>query len=157
MHTTNRFAPAGCVADGAFVICGGSDGSVHHNSCEMYVPAPHTGTSTATDAGSSMGQWRMLPPMPTARAGCTACYVGGAVIVIGGDDGSGTPMPTVEALDLKRGKWVTLPSLNTPRTGAACCAVGNVIYVVGGNAGAPHASGGNTKAAATSSVEILDL
>lgn len=181
MHC-KRFAPGGCVADEKFVVCGGSDGSKHHNSCEVYLPAPKKtlpkkqadekqkpaappkpaagglfgplsfgpGVAVAappTDAAG--GEWKLLPPMPTARAGCTACFVGGAVVVIGGEDGSGAPMATVEALDMNQGKWIALPSLSTPRTGAGCCAIGNVIYVVGGSSG--------RQCAATCSIEILDL
>lgn len=99
-----------------FVVCGGSDGAVIHNSCEMFVPTKKPATSsragkkiaqplngatpfgaasvaaaglfgapagldstttfTPIRAGSTaLGRWQMLPPMPTARTGCTACYV----------------------------------------------------------------------------------
>jgi hypothetical protein len=60
---------------------------------------------------------------------------GGELVVVGGDDYSGSYLKSVEVYDVSAGQWRALPDMSVARYGcAAVCIEGNV-YVMGGNDG----------------------
>ncbi len=69
------------------------------------------------------------------------------VIVIGGRGQDGRSLKSVERFIFREGRWIELPPMNTPRSFAASVVVDNKIIV----------SGGNTGAALTDTIEILNL
>ena len=69
------------------------------------------------------------------------------VIVIGGRGQDGQSLKSVERFIFRVGRWIKLPPMNTPRSFAASVVVDNKIIV----------SGGDTGAALTDTIEILNL
>ena len=69
------------------------------------------------------------------------------VIVIGGRGQDGRSLKSVERFIFREGRWIELPPMNTPRSFAASVVVDNKIIV----------SGGDTGAALTDTIEILNL
>ncbi len=69
------------------------------------------------------------------------------VIVIGGRGQDGRSLKSVERFIFREGRWIELPPMNTPRSFAAAVVVDNKIIV----------SGGDTGAALTDTIEILNL
>jgi hypothetical protein len=74
----------------------------------------------------SAGQWRALPDMSVARAGCAAVCIDGNVYVMGGHDGRSF-LKSAEMYDTSAGQWRALPGMSVARLGcAAICVDGNV-------------------------------
>src|SRR5215472_1584767 len=59
----------------------------------------------------------------------------GKVYVVGGFDGSGQPVATVEVYDPARDRWTQKASLPAPLHHVNVAAVGSKLYVVGGLSG----------------------
>eukprot|EP00931_Biecheleriopsis_adriatica_P062291 TRINITY_DN37518_c0_g1_i1.p1 TRINITY_DN37518_c0_g1~~TRINITY_DN37518_c0_g1_i1.p1 ORF type:complete len:421 (+),score=72.34 TRINITY_DN37518_c0_g1_i1:91-1353(+) len=87
--------------------------------------------STAERFEPLQGAWEVLPPMPTARAGCAAAAADGLIYVCGGRSGE-TVLSVVERFDTAVDRWERIPRLPTARSGCAASVVKNQIYVMGG-------------------------
>ena len=71
--TTKRSA-MGCVAhDGSIYVCGGYDGALSINTCEMY--------------NNEVGEWKRISNMNKARSALAVTSFQGSVHVLGGHDG----------------------------------------------------------------------
>mmetsp|Transcript_23843 Transcript_23843/g.43380 ORF Transcript_23843/g.43380 Transcript_23843/m.43380 type:complete len:461 (-) Transcript_23843:48-1430(-) len=77
------------------------------------------------------GVWQVLPPMPTARAGCAAAAIGGLIYVFCGRIGEHV-RPTNERFDTNCGRWERLPDVPTARSGCSAAALLGALYVIGG-------------------------
>ena len=76
-------------------------------------------------------RWSRGPDMPTARGGLAAAALGARLVVVGGEQPSGT-FGQVETYDEPTAKWIGGPSLPTPRHGLGAASLGDRVYVVGG-------------------------
>ena len=88
------------------IVAGGftktTDGELYFRNAAAYNPATNT--------------WRLLPPMPSRRAGGTALWDGKEVLFIGGDSGSGTlPALSGMAYNPKTNHWRMLPAMQFRR------------------------------------------
>jgi N-acetylneuraminic acid mutarotase len=77
-------------------------------------------------------EWDELAPMITARGGATAQVLNGDIYVIGGMDGSGASVNTVEIYDPETNTWSVGPSLQTRRDNPGSAVINNKLYVFGG-------------------------
>jgi len=81
--------------------------------------------------------WSSGANLATARAYHAAVTgTDGAVYAIGGVDGGGNVLASVERFDPVAGTWSPVASMPTARSGLAACVVGDNVYAIGGrNAG----------------------
>jgi len=101
----------------------------YHTMAQLLEPPPHGSPSGAS------WQWRALPGMSDLRIHSGGCVLSdGRFAVFGGEDASGTPISSCEALtlDADGGRWVTLSQMHEPRCGFACAAIGGCVIVAGG-------------------------
>jgi non-specific serine/threonine protein kinase len=78
------------------------------------------------------GQWTQLTPMPVANSDMGAAYVGGQLIIFGGENAFSV-FNTVRAYNLASKTWSTLSPLAEPRHGMGVAVVGkNTIYAIDG-------------------------
>jgi N-acetylneuraminic acid mutarotase len=78
--------------------------------------------------------WSFRAPLPTARSGPSAAYIGGKIIVFGGE-ATGKVFGTNEAYDPKSDSWEALTPMKVPRHGlhgATVAIIGNRVHVPGG-------------------------
>jgi len=93
----------------------------------------------------SLGSWSSHTALslgPRQEMGVAA--VEGKVYVIGGFDGSGTPVATVEAYDPGSDRWTQRASLPAPLHHVNVATVGGKLYVVGGLSGSSFGASGTT-------------
>ncbi|CAK0901287.1 unnamed protein product [Prorocentrum cordatum] len=76
-------------------------------------------------------RWQLVPPMPTPRVNCAAAALGGAVYVVGGNDGR-RELGDATRLDLARGRWDELLPMPTRRSRCSAASDGRAVYVIGG-------------------------
>ncbi|HEY6527000.1 MAG TPA: kelch repeat-containing protein [Solirubrobacteraceae bacterium] len=77
--------------------------------------------------------WAAGALLGTARAYHAAVTAtDGAIYAIGGVDGLGNALSSVERLDPATHAWSAVASMPTARSGLAACAVGDMIYAIGG-------------------------
>jgi N-acetylneuraminic acid mutarotase len=127
------------------------DGNAWSESVALPAPLHHTGLAAAgsrlyvvggyTARGAASADvwswapgedhWRRGPDMPTARGGLAAAALGARLVVVGGEQPSGT-FGQVETYDEPTSKWIGGPSLPTPRHGLGAASLGDRVYVVGG-------------------------
>jgi len=91
------------------------------------------------------GSWATHAPLslgPRQEMGVAA--LDGKVYVVGGFDGSGQPVATVEAYDPVTDRWTQKASLPAALHHVNLAAVGSKLYVVGGLSGASFAASGTT-------------
>jgi hypothetical protein len=69
--------------------------------------------------------------MEKPRGGIGAATAGGSVVVVGGEEQSGT-IRVVERYDPARRRWTRLPDLRTPRHGLGVVSRGRRVYAVEG-------------------------
>jgi non-specific serine/threonine protein kinase len=109
------------VTDGTYVYAiGGRDlsSSKNTNAVQRFDPAT--------------GQWTQLTPMPVANSDMGAAYVGGQLIIFGGENAFSV-FNTVRAYNLASKTWSTLSPLAEPRHGMGVAVVGkNTIYAIDG-------------------------
>ncbi len=115
---------------------------------QLSSPQPFRATVLPLELSTVDGEQATIARTPFSLAGprvnAAAVSVGSWVYVVGGDDGTGQPLGTVERARIEADgclAMTTLPSpfLNAPRTGAAVVVADGVLYVIGGAAagGAP--------------------
>jgi N-acetylneuraminic acid mutarotase len=78
--------------------------------------------------------WTFRAPLPTARSGPSCVYIGGKIVVFGGE-ATGRVFGTNEAYDPKTDAWEALTPMAIPRHGlhgATCAVIGNMVHVPGG-------------------------
>ena len=85
-------------------------------------------TSTGQD---SLGRWRELAQMPSARARFAAALVGRTIVAIGGDADSGAT-GSVELYDIDRNTWRLGRTKPTAVSNAGAAVIGGLVYVPGG-------------------------
>ncbi|MDA2922189.1 galactose oxidase [Patescibacteria group bacterium AH-259-L07] len=79
--------------------------------------------------------WYTKTAMPTPRTEVTAAVVNNRIYVVGGFDGFGRTVATVEAYNPTTDSWSTMPELPEGRHHAAAVSLGNKLYVIGGFSG----------------------
>jgi hypothetical protein len=77
------------------------------------------------------GAWQPRTPMPTARGGCSAAVLDGAVLCAGGEAGT-SALRTLEAYDLAADTWAPLPRMPDGRAGTGGAAQAGRLVVPGG-------------------------
>jgi hypothetical protein len=84
--------------------------------------------------------WTTAAPLATARAGHTATLLrDGSILVVGGRDGSGTPVATAERYDPRTRRWADAGAPSSPRVGHTATLLGDGSVLVAGGVGAgPH-------------------
>ncbi len=78
--------------------------------------------------------WSFRAPLPVPRSGPSAAYVGGRIVVFGGE-ATGKVFGTNEAYDPKTDTWEALAPMRVPRHGlhgATVAVIGDMIHVPGG-------------------------
>ena len=77
--------------------------------------------------------WGFRAPLPTARSGRSCVYIGGKIVVFGGE-ATGRVFGTNEAYDPKTDAWEALTPMALPRHGlhARLAVIGNMVHVQGG-------------------------
>jgi N-acetylneuraminic acid mutarotase len=78
--------------------------------------------------------WSFRAPLPTARSGPSAVYVGGKIVVFGGE-ATGRVFGTNEIYDPKTDAWEAGTPMAIPRHGlhgATCALIGDMVHVPGG-------------------------
>jgi hypothetical protein len=109
------------------IVAGGftetiNGGELYFRNAAAYNPATNT--------------WRLLPPMPSRRAGGTALWDGKEVLFIGGNSGIGTLAAlSGMAYNPKTNHWRTLPAMQFRRGGFAAVWTGHRVLVWGGLSG----------------------
>jgi non-specific serine/threonine protein kinase len=88
-------------------------------------------------------QWTQLTPLPVANSDFGAAFVGGQLIIFGGENGL-TVFNTVRAYNLATRTWSTLPSMAQARHGMGAAVVGNTIYAIDGAKQPGHAGSTRT-------------
>ncbi len=109
---------AGAVSGGTFyVLAGRAPGRGNFKVAERYLP--------------SRRRWERLPDMEKPRGGIAAATVGRRVVVIGGEEASGT-IAEVEMYDPALRRWTRLPDSRTPRHGLGAVSRGRRVYALEG-------------------------
>jgi N-acetylneuraminic acid mutarotase len=101
-------------------------------------PVTGSGQSLVAEAAAAVNSWTAKPVMPTGRTALTAAVVNNSLhqavlYAIGGDDGTGQTLSTVEAYNLVTNTWsakAPLPAKLEETNGAGVIA--GKIYVSGG-------------------------
>ena len=78
--------------------------------------------------------WSFRAPLPTARSGPSCVYIGGKIVVFGGE-ATGRVFGTNEIYDPKTDAWEAGTPMAIPRHGlhgATCAVIGNMVHVPGG-------------------------
>lgn len=91
---------------------------------------PYGTPQTVGDA--THGQWSARADMPTARTAVGAVALGDTVYVVGGLDGLGRTLATVELYRPETDHWESAPSLPKAVHGASVVALDGYVYVLGG-------------------------
>ena len=108
---------------GGLLAAGGFDGGVVTSSCERYEVAT--------------GAWSAAASLPGPRRGATAHAVGGAVFLVGGEDGGGGLPTAVLRYAPEADVWEAVAELGTGRTGHASAVLpSGKVLVCGGYDGA---------------------
>jgi Kelch motif len=101
--------------------------------------SPAGGGDTWLDAVSFLdwasATWSARAPLPTAREGLASAQALGRIYAVGGLDGGGQALDTLEAYAPSSDAWSAKTAMPTPRDRAAAVAVGSLIFVLGGRAG----------------------
>jgi len=101
--------------------------SANHSAVQRFDPATNT--------------WTQLTRLPVANSDFGAAYLGGELIIFGGENGL-TVYKTVRSYNLTSKTWSTLPNLKYARHGMGATVVGTTIYAMAG-ASLPGHNGSN--------------
>ena len=78
--------------------------------------------------------WKILPEIPTPRAGSATGILNGNIVVLGGEsDTQQAAHDEVEVLNVDSEKWKTLPPLNRGRHGTQVISLGNKMVIGAGS------------------------
>jgi len=108
------------------------DGKIHAIAGRMDSYDFNTGLNAIYDPKSD--GWSFRAPLPTPRSGVSAVYIGGKIVVFGGE-ATGRVFGTNEAYDPKTDSWEALAPMPIPRHGlhgATVAVIGNMVHVPGG-------------------------
>ena len=91
-------------------------------------------SATTTPVGSRGAgtHWETAAPMKKARSEIGAAEVGGKIYVVGGLDGFGRTLDTVEVYDIEKDSWSEAARLPQALHHPAAATDGKKVYVVGG-------------------------
>ena len=81
---------------------------------------------------ATTGGWTLRAPMPTARLEMASAALDGRVVVIGGLDGDGSTLATVETYDPALDAWADGPEHPVPVHHPMAAVLDGVLYVTGG-------------------------
>ena len=72
--------------------------------------------------------------MPEQRQGAAGVYVPevNRIYVLGGGNGNGAELPTVDSMDVATGQWRSETPMPTQRTLITACTTNGRVYVIGG-------------------------
>ena len=115
--------------------------------------APFSGAVSNAAAFTPDPKWDSLAPMPTARGGATAQVLNGDIYVIGGLDGNGASVNTVEIYDPDTNTWSPGSSMQTRRDNPGSAVIDNKLYVFGGRT---RNADGSVVDATLNTLEIFD-
>jgi N-acetylneuraminic acid mutarotase len=76
--------------------------------------------------------WAAIAPLPTPRGGATAQAINGLVYVVGGMDGSGASLATLEIYDPATNSWTAGPDMAIRRDNPGSAALDGRLYLFGG-------------------------
>jgi Kelch motif protein len=107
-------------------------------------------TSAAFDIAAVGNVWTAKAPMPTARGYLAVGVINGILYAVGGNDGAGNTLGTVEAYNPASQSWSARGSLAQPREEFGVAAISGTLYAVGG-----FSTAGNTQGL-LSSMETYD-
>jgi hypothetical protein len=114
-------AAAAALADQRVIVLGGS-------------------ASDAVQAGAPGGPLRATASLPSRRAGAAAFAAGGAVYLIGGEQGAGPPTDEILRYDLAKRTVTSAGRFVEPLAGAGYAQSGDAMYLVGGWTGEKYAT-----------------
>ena len=80
-------------------------------------------------------RWEALAPLPTPRSEVAAASDGDGIVVVGGFDGSGASVATVEIFDLETATWSTGPDLPIAVNHPMAAGFDGEVVVAGGYVG----------------------
>jgi hypothetical protein len=92
----------------------------------------HAGAADRQRITQSVGSWTTKAPIPTARYLLAAGVISGNFYAIGGDNGTGRGLNTVEAYNTATDTWTTKAPMPTARFGLAVGGGNGKLYAVGG-------------------------
>lgn len=132
--TTARFAHESIWFNGKLYVAGGAgavgtlaSGEVFDPKAQQWSPLPHLNVARWY-ASSALGRDESGQPI---------------WLIIGGEDGNGAPLSSVEAYDFAANRWTLLDhsfGLPSGRTRGGAATLGDFVYSIGGSAGASSAS-----------------
>ena len=73
-----------------------------------------TTTQSVEQFNGNEGRWRFLSSMITVRHVYSACVMNGSIFVVGGLDGSGNPVTTIECYDPASDSWNVVGNIDIP-------------------------------------------
>jgi hypothetical protein len=76
--------------------------------------------------------WKSLLPMNEPRAGFSACFLAGNIVIVGGWNDSSKVLSSAQAFNLDDYKWNSLPDMLTPRRWHTCSEINSKLIVSGG-------------------------
>jgi N-acetylneuraminic acid mutarotase len=108
------------------------DGKIHAIAGRMDSYDFNTGLNAVYDPQSDT--WSFRAPLPTPRSGPSCVYIGGKIVVFGGE-ATGHVFGTNEIYDPKTDAWEAGTAMPIPRHGlhgATVAVIGNMVHVPGG-------------------------
>jgi len=123
LKTKRAFHTSTVLPDSSILTCGGSDGTVTLQSCELLDPASNT--------------WIEVSSMTTPRSRHTATLLpNGTVLVVGGTGGSSTPtLNTAELFYPATRRWVPVQSMSVARQNHTANLLPNGDVLIAGGGG----------------------
>jgi len=94
---------------------------------------PRSGTAGIREIPRSIGFWTAKAPMPTARGNLAVGVVNGILYAVGGNDGHGGYLNTVEAYDPATNTWTTRAPMHVARSDLGVGVINGMLYAVGGD------------------------
>jgi N-acetylneuraminic acid mutarotase len=83
---------------------------------------------------NNSGSWLTRASLPTPRRGLAVWGANGLIYAIGGANGAGTVVPTVQAYNPSTNSWSNKAPLPSSRqTGNGAVAINNIVYLAGGH------------------------